>query len=388
MNSRQFSTVSAETALPPPPQLTAAMVTIVVLNWKRPHETLACLDSLQRATLDGAAVLVVDNGSHDGSVATIRAAQPSTPIVELDENRGYAGGNNAGIRAAMEAGAAAVLLLNNDTEVAPDFLSPLLDVLNANPRAAAAASAMMRADAPQLLEAAYLEVYFGHGLVHRRGVNALPSEGFDTVRAVDVSIGCSLLLRVAALRDVGLLDEAFFAYHEEVDWCHRARQRGHLVYFHPYSRVWHQGSRSTSALTADTPGVRTVADRDALPNATPLSWNPIRSYLGARNAIRFVRRHGSVLQRLYFVASSLYAVPLELLAVAERREEDLMLGRWTYRRALQLAGVRQLVRDVQHAHRDGRTAQIVAHLHGLWDGVLGRPLPLERLGLRTARTTP
>src|SRR5207237_7034863 len=77
-------------------------------------------------------------------------------------------------------------------------------------------------------------------------------------------------------------------------------------------------------------------ERPQLPNAIPLSWNPVRTYLGARNAVRFVRRHGSIVRKAYFVLSSLYAVPLALLAVVMDREEDLMLGLWTYRRAFAL----------------------------------------------------
>src|SRR5207302_10036612 len=148
--------------------------------------TVACVESRAAAKLGGAAILVVDNGSRDGSVATIRARFPALPIIELPENRGYAGGNNAGMRAALDAGAGAVLLLNNDTVVAPDFLPPLREVMNADPRAAAVSSAVMRADSPLVLDVAHLDVYFGHGLVHRRGVNALPGEGFDHVMLVDV----------------------------------------------------------------------------------------------------------------------------------------------------------------------------------------------------------
>src|SRR4029077_7374663 len=136
----------------------------------------------------------------------------------LPENRGYAGGNNAGIADALGRGAGAVLLLNNDTRVAPDFLGPLLEGLNNNPRAAAVSSAIMRLDSPEVLQEAYFEIYFGFGIIRRRGVNALPGEGYDVVKRVDAAIGCSLLVRAEALRRVGSLEESYFAYHEEVDW--------------------------------------------------------------------------------------------------------------------------------------------------------------------------
>jgi len=183
------------------------------------------------------------------------------------------------------------------------------------------------------------------------------------------------------------------------------------VYFQPYSRVWHHGSRSTVPLAGIRPAVP-GRRRAELPNAIPLSWNPVRTYLGARNAVRFVRRHGGIGRKTYFVLSSLYALPLALLAVIMDREEDLMLGLWTYRRAValycfpppepsargsalgrvrfrlgqvvELPGrlLRELPADIGRVHRAERTAQLVEHLRGLRDGFRDEPLPLERLGLR------
>jgi GT2 family glycosyltransferase len=132
----------------------AAGVTIVVLNWNHAEETIVCLDSLRVAELGGASVLVVDNGSRDGSVAAIRARFPQQEILALPENVGFAGGNNAGIRHALARGAEAVLLLNNDTDVAPDFLPPLLEALNSNPRCAAVSSAVLRRDRPHMIDVA------------------------------------------------------------------------------------------------------------------------------------------------------------------------------------------------------------------------------------------
>jgi GT2 family glycosyltransferase len=330
-------------------------------------------------------------------------------VIALDENRGFAGGCNVGIRAALDAGAGAVLLLNNDTEVAPDFLPPMLAVLNRRRWVAAVSGAVFRADSRQVLDCAWLDIYFGHGIVRRRGVNALPSEGFDRVQPISAGVGSCFLLRAAALRRVGLLDESYFAYHEEVDWCFRARKAGLLVYRHPYARVWHRGSSSTAPRTRP-PSRRPRPDRPQLPNPIPLSWNPVRTYLGARNAVRFVRRHGSWRRQAYFVLSSLYAVPLELLAIVLDREDDLKLGVLTYRRALALYCLEKetgagnasptlatrlralfhapkhlfvsLPADVRRAHAEGATAELVEHMRGLADGYHDRPLPLERLGLK------
>jgi hypothetical protein len=272
---------------------------------------------------------------------------------------------------------------------------------------AAVSGAILRMDHPQTLDVAWLDVYWGHGIVRRQGVNALPGEGFTDRRAIDAGIGCCLLLGADALRRIGMLDERYFAYHEEVDWCVRAGAAGRRILYQPLSRVWHGGSKSTGALRDPLAAGRTIDKTEALPNAAPLSWNPVRSYLGARNSVRFIRNRASRTRQLYFLASTLYSLPLELLAVLLRREEELMLGLWTYRRALALycggaadqggaALVRALriatrlpvvlvwriPRDLRAAAREGRLAQLAETWQGLWDGLRDRPLPLQRLGLR------
>ncbi len=392
----------------PPRNLSSADVAILVLNWNKRDVTLACLESLAAADLGGATVWVVDNGSRDGSVDAIRARRPDVGVVALPRNRGYAGGNNAGVRAALDAGAGAVLLLNNDTEVAPDFLPPLIEVLNGNPRAAAVSSAVMRLDSPEVLQEAWCDVHYGFGLARHVGVNALPGEGFDKPRRVDAAIGCSLLVAADAFRRVGLLDEEYFAYHEEIDWCVRARKAGYTLYYQPFSRVYHHYSKSTDV--SRPPRTPRSAEAESLPNPIPLSWNPVRTYLGARNSVRFIRRHAGPLRMARFAASTAYNIPLELLAVTVDREEELHLGLLTYRGALSrycleavgwrrgervgpatvlraigrapVSLLRDLPRDVRRARAEGHAAQVEACVRGHWDGVRGRPLPLEELGLR------
>lgn len=382
--------------------MTGRDVTIVVLNWKGGRDTVDCLDSLAAADLQGATVLVVDNGSGDDSIAQIRARFPDQRILELPDNRGYAGGNNAGIRVALEAGAGAVLLLNNDTRVAPDFLPPLLSLMHDSPRAAAVTSQILRQDHPELLDVAFLEVHFDErNVVQLQGVNRLPSEGFDHRQQVFVVPGCSVLFRAEALQDVGLLDEAYFAYHEDVDWCLRANARGWEVYFEPYSRVFHKGSRSTERFFRK-PAPLEVARRDTaqLPHAEPMPFNPVRTYLGMRNTVRLLRSHAKRNHRIAFGLDLARLLPLETTAVVLGAESLYRLGRWSWRdvadaylggaqagplrriATLPVALVWRFPRDVVRAARVGRLGEIAETLRALRDGVLDRPLPLQRLGLR------
>ncbi len=394
-------------------EIKAEHVAIIVLNWNRREETLACLGSLEQADLDGAAVIVVDNGSHDGSVAAFRERFPWAQIVALPENRGFAGGNNAGIRAALAAGSDAVVLLNNDTIVAKDFLAPLIWTANSDPRVAGVAGVALRMDHPELLDAAFLSFYWGHGIVWHYGVNALPGEGFDHQREIDAGIGCSLLMCADVLQTIGLLDESYFAYHEEVDWCFRVRQAGYKIFYQPLSRIWHHGSKSTDTPRPPKPQL-SLHRGEQLPNPVPLSWSPVRCYLGARNGVRFIRAHATGEQKRYFIRSTLYSVPLEFLAAVMGREEEWEIGAWDYKRVFifyflerrgfpppspadLLAEIRRhplrlrylpidllwcLPRDIWRAYRQGCLAQVIETARGLWDGVLDRPLPLKRLGLQ------
>jgi GT2 family glycosyltransferase len=399
-----------------PAPITTAQVTIVVLNWRRADDTISCLESLRAAELGGARLLVVDNGSGDGSVARIRAAAPDVPIIALAENRGYAGGNNAGIEQALADGAEAVLLLNNDTVVSPDFLTPLVDALNASPEAAAVCGAVHRHDRPELLDVAWSEVRFADRyVVQLRGVNAVPGEGFDQRRNVEIAIGCVLLLRGAALRQVGLLDEAYFAYHEDVEWGLRARAAGWQLFYEPYARVYHRGSASTGVGGRTAPTSETDAANLQLPNAEVLRPNPIRAYLGARNTVRLLEGYATPAERRSFVKQLVRRVPLELVALVLDRQGWLRLGRFGWaeaarvffldrhglprgplsggarrRRALRVALLAPLdvvwgaPAAVWKAWRAGRLSEATGELRGLYDGWRGRPLPLVRLGLRPA----
>ncbi len=404
------TTPEAPAERPPVVPITAEQVTIVILNWNRGAETAACLDSLARADIGGASVLVVDNGSHDGSVELLRARTPAPRLLALPENRGFAGGANAGIQAALDAGAAAVLLLNNDTRVAPDFLDPLLDAINSSPWSGATASAIVRLDRPEMLDVAYGEVHFEQRhVVHILGVNALPGEGYDRRKTVEVTFGCSLLLKAEALRRVGLFEEAYFAYHEDVDWCIRARKQGYELFYEPLSRVFHKGSGSTTP--AERPAEIARSDGGAtLPNAEPLPWNPIRTYLGIRNTVRLLSRHANKKQRFSFARACIRELPLEFSAVLMNEAGRMRLGHWSWQRFARAYFVDRhpalanpgspatravlratfgiadvlwcLPRDVWRATREGRFREFAEYLRGLRDGALGRPLPLRRLGLR------
>jgi GT2 family glycosyltransferase len=223
-------------------------VTAVVLGWNGRDDTLACLRSLRRATYPALSVVVVDNASTDGGPEAVAAEFPELRLVRLDENRGFAGGVNVGVAAALEDGADAVLLLNNDATAEPGFLEPLVEALADDVGAACA----------QILDAVTGRIWYagasydparGHQGRHTGfGSPPLPpgTRPYETERAC----GGAMLIPRAALDAVGPLDESLFAYAEDVDWSLRARAAGLRIVVVPASVVRHRVSAATGGASS------------------------------------------------------------------------------------------------------------------------------------------
>lgn len=216
-------------------------VMIIVLNWNGLNDTLDCLESLEQLDYQNYKVVVVDNGSVDGSVPVIRERFPGVAIIENGENLGYAGGNNVGLRHALRQEADYALLLNNDTEAAPDFLWRLLEVTQADLQVGVTGPVIYYYDQPEVIWSAGGVIDWRRGDARMVGLNERDVGQFgNEPREVDFVSGCAMLVRRAALEQVGLLDERFFAYHEEVEWCVRMRQARFKIVHVPRARLWHK----------------------------------------------------------------------------------------------------------------------------------------------------
>ncbi|HHS96957.1 MAG TPA: glycosyltransferase family 2 protein [Chloroflexi bacterium] len=220
-------------ALPP--------VSIVILNWNGLEDTAACLASLAAVDYPALEVVVVDNGSTDGSPTILQQRFPGLILLETGENLGYAGGNNVGLRYALERGAEYVLLLNNDTEVAPDFLRRMVEVAEADERVGAVGPMIYYHSRPDVIWSAGGAIDWRRGRTRMVGVDEPDRGQFGTApREVDFVTGCAMLVRREATERAGLLDERFFLYYEEVEWCVRIRRAGFRILHVPTARVWHK----------------------------------------------------------------------------------------------------------------------------------------------------
>ena len=225
----------------------ASRVAVVIINYNSSEYIGDCLSSLKKITYPSAnlTLVVVDNASIDNSLVIVRERFPQAVILKNSKNLGFAEGNNVGMRYALQHDFAYMYLLNQDTEVSPDFLTAAVEVANRHPDAAAIQSKLLLfADKTRVNsignEIHYLGFAFAGG--HTTADRPLP------VSEITYPSGAAVLLRAEALRQVGLFDADFFMYHEDVDLGWRFWLEGWRVLRAPDSVVYHkyQFSRSIS----------------------------------------------------------------------------------------------------------------------------------------------
>lgn len=294
-------------------------VSIIILNYNGVEDTVECLESLYAMDYPDYEVIVVDNHSEDSSLQVLEdwakrtCDQPNKDTVSMvrydretaekggdphlearlegleprsklrlimnDRNYGYAGGNNIGIRYASAIGSEYYLLLNNDTIVEDGFLTELIATAERTPGAAFLGPMIYYYHEPDRL-------WFAGGriswpLVRTDHFHIGRPDGKRPAAAaeVDYITGCALLARQEPLNEIGLLDEGFFAYFEDVDWCVRARLKGYTCLLVPTSIIWHKIS------------------------TTSKMQSPLYNYYHARNRIILARKYRGAFQRIpfYFV---------------------------------------------------------------------------------------
>lgn len=219
-------------------------VVVIILNWNGRALTLKCLETVAACPYDPIEVLVVDNGSDDGSIGAIREAFPQVAVLELDENLGYARGNNAGLAWALQRNPDWILFLNNDTEVAPDLLEQLIKGTEVFPDGGLFGPKVFYADRRQVIWYAGGEVNLLLGRLRHRGIREQDNGQYDEPCRTDFVSGCCMLIRAEAAQTLGGFDPAYAMYVEDADLCYRARERYGNCYYLPDGKVWHAVSSS------------------------------------------------------------------------------------------------------------------------------------------------
>ncbi len=309
---------AAPRAVGGPQTATPVPVTSIVLNWNQRALTLACLDSLAAMDVPPGVhhrVVVVDNGSTDGSADAVRAAHPDVAVVALPMNRGFAAGANVGVRRALDDGAAWTLVVNNDTLADRRLLCELYAGAAVAELAPAAVPGRPARRGPLGLAAPTVFYHDPPGVVW-------PSAGFrrrwtlaarDTTARppaqqpydIDWANGCCVLVRRALWERIGLFDERYGVYYEDHDLCLRARAAGFRLAHVPSARIMHRVAASTG------PG------------------SAAQAFLLARSSVPYYLAHGRGAHRAFLVAYRLVSLALTLVrsAAAGRPDRGLAYAR-------------------------------------------------------------
>jgi GT2 family glycosyltransferase len=221
-------------------------VAVIVLSWNGKELTLACIESLTASDYPHLDIYLVDNASTDGTVESVEAAfGEQIRLIVNHENLGFAGGNNVGIRQALEEGAEYVLLLNNDTTVARDMISQMVTAAGRNPRMGIFGPKIFYESPPDQIWFAGGDVLLARGVTRHIGIREKDRGQYDIAREVSYASGCALMVRRDVIDEIGVLDETYEMYFEDTDFCMRAQLAGFGCYYVPLGRMWHKISPST-----------------------------------------------------------------------------------------------------------------------------------------------
>jgi GT2 family glycosyltransferase len=225
------------------------LVVVVILNYNGWRDTAACVSSCQKLTYTNFRILVLDNGSTDGSETLLRERYPEMEIIQTGKNLGFAGGNNAGIRQVLEQKADFVWLLNNDTIVEPQCLALMVRAAGTDDRVGMVGSKIYYHHAPKTLWFAGGEIDLGKGgLTRHIGQDERDVGSYNKLGETGYITGCSILASREMIEEVGLLEEEYFLYFEDVDWSLRARRKGWKLLYQPEAKLWHKEGAQTDKI--------------------------------------------------------------------------------------------------------------------------------------------
>lgn len=279
------------------------LVSIVTVNYNNAAVTCELLESLATNSYANLEVIVVDNASGEDPTAQLLATYPAVKVIRSDENLGFAGGNNLGIKAAK---GDFLFLVNNDTEFTDGLVEGLLDIFDQYPDAGVVS--------PKF------HYFFHKGTIEYAGYHAVdvftgrnsmigckePDNGqYDEIKETNYAHGGAMMISRAALEKVGLMPEVYFLYYEEFDWCEQFKRKGYKVYYQYKSLIYHKESMTTG------------------------KNSPLKTYYITRNRLLFMRRNvglpGRLLFMLYF---SFLTVPKNTLRFVLKREVIHLRAFW------------------------------------------------------------
>lgn len=274
-----------------------AKVAIIIINWNTYQLTFNCLKSLEACTYLNQAIFLVDNGSVDGSGDKILTNFPKINYIKNKTNKGFTGANNIAINKALEQNFDYILLLNNDTEVAPDFLSLLVNRMKADQTLAAVQPLILNYGKRDTIWNAggTLNTYFGLPMTRKKGMVYTKDLIID--KFTDWISGCCILVKADIIKEVGLLDDRFFAYFEDVDWSIRMKAKDYQLGVEPRSIIYHHESGSSKKNNKSKEG----------------ALSPFAHYLNVRNHIYLIKKQAFFFNKIGPWIYQIYKISAYLL---------------------------------------------------------------------------
>lgn len=252
-------------------------VSIITLNWNRKEDTIECVNSLLNLEYPDYEIVVVDNGSTDGSAESFKKTFLDITVIENKKNLGYALGFNTGIEYALEQNVKYVLILNNDTVINKNALKELVKVAESDPQIGFVSGKVYDYTEPNKLQVVGKIIDFNIGSVRNVGGGEIDHGQYDEIKEYKFLDDIFWLVRTEVFRKVGMYDSNFFLIFEETDLCARANKYFKLVYT-PHAKIWHKKSQSSGG-----------------------AGNPINTYYMARNWVVFMWRNVSSRQFQIFM---------------------------------------------------------------------------------------
>ena len=292
-------------------------VCVVTTAWNHVDVTLACLKSVFNQDYDDFSVILVDNASQDQTAERVSIEYPQVEVLLAPHNLGFAGGFNLGLSKAIDAGFQYILLINNDTILAPNCMSSLVQAADIRPKAGLLTAKIYYAAEEDRIWSVGGRIHTWNLEIINKGDDEIDTGQWDSPRLIDFAPLCGVLLRGDLLKKIGYLDEGFFLYYEDMDFCLRARSAGFELWFVPEANILHEVSTSSGG-----------------------RYSPVERYWMAQSSGRYFRKHGRgwrMLIILPYRAGSAAKMMLSLLSKGQFRSAaayiyGLLIG-WTRRQA-------------------------------------------------------
>jgi GT2 family glycosyltransferase len=258
------------------------LVSIITVNYNQTKVTCELLNSLKNISYLNIEIIVVDNASHE-DVSAITDLYPNVNLIKSSKNLGFAGGNNLGLK---QAHGEYILFINNDVEVSPDFLEPLVKQISQQYRVAAVSPKIKYYNSNKTIQYAGSQAVNPFTLRNSHvGAGEIDNGQYNQTHLTSYAHGACMLVKKSVIDKIGSMDEQFFLYYEEQDWCERMNRNGYFIYYVPQSVVLHKESISTG------------------------KNSPLKTYYLSRNRILFARKNFSGIQ---FLISMLYLLFISL----------------------------------------------------------------------------